>query len=146
LPAAAIIFDAYENQDARLVSLRIPDKVIRTFPGPAYGPAGIRKMTDWPDGEPAFGTILKPTAVLTPQEVGDLIGQVSRCPLFLSVKEDEDLYPNPDYSPAAERTRRAMASMAGHGDRGLSSPPTSAAPRTSYSTRSTRCSTPARPA
>src|SRR5215467_13124309 len=33
--AAAIIFDVYENQDARLVALQIPDRVIRTFPGPA---------------------------------------------------------------------------------------------------------------
>jgi ribulose-bisphosphate carboxylase large chain len=117
--AAAIIFDVYENQDARLVSLRIPEQVIRTFPGPAHGPAGIRKMTRWPDGEPAFGTILKPTAGITPREVGDLVGQVSRCPLFLFVKEDEDLYPNLAYSPVAERTRLAMASMAPRGDRGL---------------------------
>jgi ribulose 1,5-bisphosphate carboxylase large subunit-like protein len=30
--AGAIIFDVYENQDARLVALQIPDEVIRTFP------------------------------------------------------------------------------------------------------------------
>src|SRR5262249_3258907 len=30
--AAAIIFDVYENQDARLIALQIPDEVIRTFP------------------------------------------------------------------------------------------------------------------
>lgn len=117
--AAAIIFDVYENQDARLVGLQIPDQVIRTFPGPAYGPAGIRKLTNWPPGEPAFGTILKPTAGITPQEVGDLIEQVARCPLFLFVKEDEDLYPNLDYSPVAERTRLAMAAIAKREGRGL---------------------------
>ena len=38
--AGAIIFDVYENQDARLVSLQIPEHVLRTFPGPAYGPLG----------------------------------------------------------------------------------------------------------
>ena len=39
--AGAIIFDVYENQDARLVSLQIPEQVLRTFPGPAYGPFGL---------------------------------------------------------------------------------------------------------
>src|SRR5665213_1907465 len=36
--AGAIVFDVFENQDARLISLQIPEKLIRTFPGPAYGP------------------------------------------------------------------------------------------------------------
>lgn len=117
--AAAIIFDVYENQDARLVALQIPDQVIRTFPGPAHGPQGVRDLARWPATEPAFGTILKPTAGITPQDVGELVGQIVRCPLFLFVKEDEDLYPNLDYSPAAERTRRAMAAIAERQDRGL---------------------------
>jgi ribulose-bisphosphate carboxylase large chain len=109
--AAAIIFDVYENQDARLIALQIPDKVIRTFPGPAYGPAGLRRGTNVAPGEPAFGTILKPTAGITPADVEHLVEQVAACPLFMFVKEDEDLYPNLPYSPVAERTRRAMAAI-----------------------------------
>ena len=109
--AGAIIFDVYENQDARLIALQIPDQVIRTFPGPAYGPAGLRRATGLPAGEPAFGTILKPTAGITPAEVEHLVEQVAACPLFFFVKEDEDLYPNLDYSPVRERTRRAMAAI-----------------------------------
>jgi len=109
--AAAIIFDVYENQDARLIALQIPDKVIRTFPGPAYGPAGLRRATGLAPTEPAFGTILKPTAGITPAEVEHLVAQVAACPLFFFVKEDEDLYPNLDYSPVRERTRRALAAI-----------------------------------
>src|SRR2546429_185653 len=60
--AGAIIFDVYENQDARLVSLQIPEKVIRSFPGPACGPQGVRQPTGFAANQPAFGTILKPTA------------------------------------------------------------------------------------
>ncbi|MCC6579804.1 MAG: hypothetical protein IT440_05135 [Phycisphaeraceae bacterium] len=116
--AAAIIFDVYENQDSRFVALQIPDKVMRTFPGPAYGPQGIRRITQWPQHEPAFGTILKPTAGITPAEVGDLVEQIAQCPMFLFVKEDEDLYPNLDYSPVADRTRRAMAAIARSRNRG----------------------------
>ena len=109
--AGAIIFDVYENQDARLVALQIPDAVLRTFPGPAHGPAGVRALTNWPSEAPMFGTILKPTAGITPQEVGALVQDVASCPLFCFVKEDENLYPRLPYSPAAERTRQAVEAV-----------------------------------
>jgi ribulose-bisphosphate carboxylase large chain len=110
--AGAIIFDVYENQDARLVSLQIPDHVLRTFPGPAYGPQGLRQATGFGTEEPAFGTILKPTAGITPDEVGQLVAEAAACSLFLFVKEDEDLYPNLDYSPVRQRVEKAVEAIA----------------------------------
>jgi ribulose 1,5-bisphosphate carboxylase large subunit-like protein len=109
--AGAVIFDVYENLDARLVALTIPDKVIQTFPGPAYGPLGLRKRTGFATDQPAFGTILKPTAGITPDDVERLVAEVAGSPLLMFIKEDEDLYPNLDYSPVAERTRRAMKAL-----------------------------------
>jgi ribulose-bisphosphate carboxylase large chain len=109
--AGAVVFDVYENLDARLVSIDLPPEVIRTFPGPAHGPEGVRRLTGFAPQEPAFGTILKPTAGITPDDVGRLLAQAARCPLFLFVKEDENLYPRLPYSPAAERTRRAVESI-----------------------------------
>jgi ribulose-bisphosphate carboxylase large chain len=109
--AGAVVFDVYENLDARLVRVDLPDHVVRTFPGPAHGPQGVRELAAWPAGEPAFGTILKPTAGITPDDVGRLVRDVAACPLFLFVKEDENLYPRLPYSPAAERTRRAVAAI-----------------------------------
>ena len=109
--AGAIIFDVYENQDARLIALNLPEKVIQTFPGPAHGPQGVRQLTKFPSNQPAFGTILKPTAGITPKEVETLVEEAAKCPLFLFVKEDENLYPNLNYSPVAERTRRAVAAI-----------------------------------
>jgi ribulose-bisphosphate carboxylase large chain len=109
--AGAIIFDVYENQDARLVALQIPDHILQTFPGPAYGPLGLRKWTGFAVEEPAFGTILKPTAGITADEVGKLVAEAAESPLFLFVKEDEDLYPNLDYSPVKQRTRNAIAAI-----------------------------------
>lgn len=109
--AAAIIFDVYENQDARLVDIQIPEHVIKTFPGPAHGPRGIRQMTGFAPDQPAFGTILKPTAGITPDVVGMLVADAARCPLFMFIKEDEDLYPNLAYSPVRERTRLAVAAI-----------------------------------
>ena len=109
--AGAIIFDVYENQDARLVSLQIPEEVLRTFPGPAYGAAGLRRRTGFRPGEPAFGTILKPTAGITAEDVGRLVGELADSRLLMFIKEDENLYPNLDYSPAPERTRRALEAI-----------------------------------
>lgn len=110
--AGAIIFDVYENQDARLLALQIPEKVVRTFPGPAHGPQGVRLAGGFGPREPAFGTILKPTAGITPEQVGALVEQAAACPLFLFIKEDENLYPGLDYSPVAERVRQAVAALA----------------------------------
>ena len=109
--AGAVIFDMYENQDARLISIQIPDDVLATFPGPAYGPINIRKKTGFALDQPAFGTILKPTAGITPDDVERLVGEVAGSPLLMFIKEDEDLYPDLDYSPVAERTRRAIAAI-----------------------------------
>src|SRR6266568_1787943 len=67
--AGAIIFDVYENQDARLIGVQIPEPVMRTFPGPAYGPLGVRDAACFGHDQPAFGTILKPTAGSTPRDV-----------------------------------------------------------------------------
>jgi len=109
--AGAIIFDVYENLDARLVAVQIPEKVIRTFPGPAHGPAGLRQQTGFPVDEPAFGTILKPTAGIIPDEVGQLVEEAASCPLFMFVKEDENLYPKLDYSPVKRRVEQAIAAI-----------------------------------
>lgn len=109
--AGAIVFDVYENLDARLLSLQIPEAVIRKFPGPAHGPEGLRRLANFPASEPAFGTILKPTAGITPDDVERLVEDAARCELFLFVKEDENLYPRLDYSPVEERARRAAKAI-----------------------------------
>ena len=109
--AGAIIFDFYENLDSRLVALQIPQKVIATFPGPAHGPIGARRLAGFGETQAAFGTILKPTAGITPDDVGRLMDEIASVKLLMFVKEDEDLYPNLDYSPVADRARRAVASI-----------------------------------
>ncbi|MDA0989727.1 MAG: RuBisCO large subunit C-terminal-like domain-containing protein [Verrucomicrobia bacterium] len=109
--AGAILFDVYENLDSRLLRLTLPECVVRGFPGPAHGPLGLREANGFGKNEPAFGTILKPTAGITPDEVGQLVEMAAQSPLLLFIKEDENLYPRLDYSPVAERTRRAVAAI-----------------------------------
>jgi ribulose-bisphosphate carboxylase large chain len=115
--AGAVVFDMYENRDARLVSLEIPAEVTASFPGPAYGPVGIRESTRFGLDQPALGTILKPTAGITPLDVERLVEDVAGSPLLMFIKEDEDLYPDLDYSPVAARTRRAVRAIQRAGDR-----------------------------
>lgn len=106
--AGAILFDVYENLDSRLLDLSLPEKVIQSFPGPAHGPQVLREANGFVEDEPALGTILKPTAGITPEEVGALVEEVAKCPLLMFVKEDENLLPHLGYSPVVERTRRAI--------------------------------------
>jgi ribulose-bisphosphate carboxylase large chain len=109
--AGAVMFDVYENRDSRLISIQVPADVLASFPGPAYGPINIRKKTGFALDQPAFGTILKPTAGITPADVERLVGEVAGSSLLMFIKEDEDLYPDLDYSPVAERTRRAVVAI-----------------------------------
>jgi ribulose 1,5-bisphosphate carboxylase large subunit-like protein len=97
----------WEFAEAKLLDVKIPPSVLRTFPGPAYGCAGVRELTHWPSGEPAFGTILKPTAGITDDEVAALVEGVAGETLFLFVKEDENLFPNLAYCPVVSRARKS---------------------------------------
>ena len=130
--AGAIIFDVCEGQDARLVALDIPPRVLRTFPGPALGAAGFRSHVRLEAGRPAFGTILKPTAGLVPTQERDLVAEIAAVDLFSFVKEDENLYPNLPYCPLAERTRVAIEAVErqrpGRSDTLLFAPHVTAAP------------------
>ena len=117
------VFGLWEFCEAKLVDIRLPATVLATFPGPAYGCAGVRKLTHWPEAEPAFGTILKPTAGITDDEVAQLVEGVAGEPLFMLVKEDENLLPGLGYCPVVSRARKAFEVIrrwqARRGGRGL---------------------------
>ncbi len=98
----------WEFAEAKLLDVKIPPQVLQTFPGPAYGCAGVRELTHWPDGAPAFGTILKPTAGITDDEVAALVEGVAGETLFMFAKEDENLLPNLSYCPVVSRARKSV--------------------------------------
>ncbi len=108
LMAGEGVFGLWEFGETKLVDVKIPSSVLGTFPGPAYGPEGVRKVANWPEGDPAFGTILKPTAGVTDDEVARLVEGIAGEPLFLFAKEDENLLPDLDYCPVVKRTRKAL--------------------------------------
>ncbi len=132
--AGAIIFDVYENQDAQLVSLAIPEHVLRTFPGPAYGPFELRRLAGFAAEEPAFGTILKPTAGITPDEVGQLVAEAAECHCCCSSRRTRTSTQTSTIrrSPSAcgGRSRRSNGPGRSGRARGWFSPRTFPAPRT----------------
>jgi len=111
IAAGAGILALWDFAEAKLLDLNLPQSVIAGFPGPAYGCHGVTQLTNWPEDEPAFGTILKPTAGITPEEVADLVGAAAQQSLFLFIKEDENLFPELPYSPAGVRTRLAAQAI-----------------------------------
>lgn len=104
-------FGLCDHSDIQLAHMEIPDPVLATFPGPAYGAPGIRRAIGSPAGTPVFGTILKPCSGITPKEVGALVGQAAANPLFGFVKEDENFVPGVSFSPLAERVREALTAI-----------------------------------
>jgi ribulose 1,5-bisphosphate carboxylase large subunit-like protein len=117
LTAGEGVFGLVDHADIQLVNLDFPDDVLSTFPGPAYGPEGIGRTANWPDGAPMFGTILKPTSGITPKEVGDLVRGVAGNPLFGFAKEDENLIPGATFCPLAERAAEAAAALREQADK-----------------------------
>ena len=78
--AGAVIFDFYEHRDARLIGLEVPDEVLRDLPGPGVRSARRPRATGFSADQPAFGTILKPTAGITPDDVERLVAEVAGHP------------------------------------------------------------------
>ena len=108
--AGAGILALLENRDAKLVDVAISDKVMSTFPGPAYGAQGLRKLTNFGDGV-AFGTILKPCTGITPEEEADIVYQAASNQMFLFIKEDENFLPGVPFARVGERAGHAVAAI-----------------------------------
>jgi len=98
---------AYEK--SRLVDFRLPSSVLKYFPGPGFGPEGTRAWLGVGPGELIIGTIIKPTAGLTPAEVADICYQAALGGVRF-IKDDEKML-NMAYCPLAERVRRVSEAL-----------------------------------
>ena len=92
---------AYEK--SRLMDFKLPPAVLKYFPGPAFGPEGTRKLLGASPDELLLGTIIKPTAGLTPAEVADICYQAAAGGLRF-IKDDEKML-NTAYCPLKERVQ-----------------------------------------
>ena len=115
--AGAGVFALTENADIKLVDLAMSDEVLERFPGPAYGAAGVRRLTGFAPGELAFGTILKPCTGITPAEEAQIVAEAAANPMFLFVKEDENFLPDVAFAPLGARLSAAMDAVREASDR-----------------------------
>lgn len=92
---------SYEK--SRLVDFSIPKEMMDRFPGPAFGVEGTRELVGLTNQELMVGTIVKPTAGMTPQEIADLAYFAAMGGICF-IKDDEKMM-NPPYCPLAERVR-----------------------------------------
>jgi ribulose 1,5-bisphosphate carboxylase large subunit-like protein len=94
---------------SRLLDFRLPPAALRYFPGPAFGPEGTRAWLGAAPGELLIGTIMKPTAGLTPAEVADICYQAAVGGVRF-IKDDEKML-NPAYCPLRERVRAVSKAL-----------------------------------
>ena len=92
---------AYEK--SRLLDFRLPSHVLEYFPGPRFGPDGTREWLGAGADELLIGTIVKPTAGLTPAEVADICYQAALGGVRF-IKDDEKML-NTAYCPLRERVQ-----------------------------------------
>lgn len=111
ITAGAGVFALRENRDAKLVDLALGEEAIRSFPGPAYGSTGLRRLTGFEDDRIAFGTILKPCTGMTPDEEAEIVFQAAANPLFMFIKEDENFLPGVPFAPVQARAKACLESI-----------------------------------
>ena len=86
-----------------LLDIRLPEKILKRFPGPNFGIEGIRKLTKTTFPSPIIGTIVKPCSGLTPEEVAE------KCYLAVKggvrfIKDDEKML-GPSYCPEKKKIK-----------------------------------------
>lgn len=89
----------------RVTGLQLPEAFAAAHPGPQFGIAGSRKLTNV-HNRPIIGTIVKPALGLCPHEAAELVGELIEADVDF-IKDDEKLM-SPAYSPLEERVRAIM--------------------------------------
>jgi len=89
----------------RLLDMRLPEALVRSFPGPAFGIAGIRQ-TLGVHGRALTGSTIKPKLGLSPRQHAERAYETVRGGID-TIKDDENLNSQP-WSPFDERVARTL--------------------------------------
>ncbi len=92
-------------RNLRLLDIHFPKKVVQSFPGPAFGIEGIRKLTRIPK-RPLVGTIVKPKVGLTSTQHAKVAYDAWMGGLDI-VKDDENLTDQP-FNRFSDRIRETL--------------------------------------
>ena len=108
------LFELSELSGLRLLDLEFPAAYRAAYPGPQFGIEGTRRMAGV-FGRPIIGTIVKPSVGLTPEQTGELIGELAEAGIDF-VKDDE-LQANSPHSPLPARVEAVMRAVNDNADR-----------------------------
>ncbi len=111
---AGNLFELSPFSGLKLMDLTIPESFRHVYPGPQFGVAGTRRLTGV-QGRALFGTIIKPSVGLSPEQTAELVRTLAEAGLDF-IKDDE-LISDPPYSPLAERVAAVMAVINDHAQR-----------------------------
>jgi len=111
---AGNLFELGEITGLRVLDIDMPADYAASFPGPAFGIDGTRRVA-CVHGRPLIGTIIKPSIGLTPQQTAELVDAL--CAADIDFIKDDEVMGDPPYAPLAERVRAVMAVVNRHADR-----------------------------
>jgi ribulose-bisphosphate carboxylase large chain len=102
---AGNVFGMKEVKNLRLLDINFPNRYIRSFPGPAFGIQGIRRVLKIPK-RPLLGTIVKPKLGLNAREHASVAEQawLGGCDI---VKDDENLT-SMRFNPFGKRLKQTL--------------------------------------
>ena len=98
-----------DYEKSRLVDFELPEDAYKYFPGPDWGIDKTKEYLGVPKDEPVIGTIVKPTAGLTADQVSDMCYQFGLGGLQF-IKDDEKMM-NTFYCPLAERVKKVTDAL-----------------------------------
>ena len=111
---AGNLFEIKELAAIKLIDLDLPPAFAVRYPGPKFGIDGTRRLMSRPAGA-MIGTIVKPSIGLTPEQLGDLVGELAAAGVDF-IKDDE-LQGNGPAAPLDARVKAVMPVLLRHADR-----------------------------
>jgi ribulose-bisphosphate carboxylase large chain len=111
---AGNLWELKQFSGLRLLDLNLPPAFAERYPGPQFGVAGTRRLTNV-YGRPVIGTIIKPSVGLTPEATAELVRRLAEGGIDF-IKDDELQCDGP-HCPFDERLAAVMRVLHEHADR-----------------------------
>ncbi|WP_305684420.1 RuBisCO large subunit C-terminal-like domain-containing protein [Microbacterium sp.] len=111
---AGNLFEIKELAAIKLIDLDLPPAFAERYSGPKFGVEGSRRLMGRREGA-MIGTIVKPSIGLTPDQLGELVGELAIAGVDF-IKDDE-LQANGPHAPLEARVNAVMPVLQRHADR-----------------------------
>lgn len=111
---AGNLFELNQLSGLRVLDIRLPREFGEAYPGPSFGVAGTRRLSDVAEG-PLIGTIIKPSVGLNPEDTAALVKTLAEAGIDF-IKDDELQADGPS-CPFDQRVGAVMAVLNAHAER-----------------------------